>query len=207
MCLTLGVFGVPLQSLPFGGGRDERQSLFSISRYYVLEDRGEPHLRTPASSSFVSIESFCSVGGTGVFQVMLSLNGPRNSDLRRRLVMELTLMSISMVLLPMSRQALVMMQAFFNDVHPWPGWRRHTLVNRLLIRRSRYHHLRPLRSHRPTWVAESPSLPRSMRFAQLARLAGRSILLLCHEQWSSAIISVALSLSAFVAHLMYPYSF
>jgi len=115
---------------------------------------------------------------------MLSLNGARNSNLRRCLVVELTLVSISVLLLPMSRPALVMIQAFFDDVHPRARRRRHVfrhLVGRLLIRRPRYHHLRPLRSHRPTWVAESPSLPRSMRFAQFARLAGRSILLLCHE--------------------------
>ena len=116
---------------------------------------------------------------------MLSLNGARNSNLRRCLVVELTLVSISVVLLlPMSRQALVMVQAFFNDVHPRPRRRRHAfrhLVDRLLIRRPRYYHLRPLRSRRPTWVAESPPLPRSMRLAQFARLAGRSILLLCHE--------------------------
>ena len=182
MCLALDVVSVSLQPLPLGGGRDERRSWLSITRYYILEQRWKPYLRTTATTTSVPLESFWS-HSSGVFQIMLSLNGPGNTNLRRRLVMELTLVSIPMVLV-MSRHALVMVQAFFDDAHPWLGRRQHVfrhLIDHLLIRGPRHHYLRPLRPHRPTRVAESPPLPRSMRLAQFARLAGCSILLLCHK--------------------------
>ena len=66
---------------------------------------------------------------------MLSLNGARNSNLRRCLVVELTLVSISVLLLPMSRQALVMIQAFFDDVSIVPLKPRGGPVEELVERR------------------------------------------------------------------------
>ena len=180
MCLALDVVSVSLQPLPLGGGRDERRSWLSITRYYILEQRWKPYLRTTATTTSVPFESFWS-HSSGVFQIMLSLNRPGNTNLRRRLVMQLTLVSIPMMLVTMSRHALVVVEAFFDDAHPWLGHVFRHLVDYLLIRWPRHHHLRPLRPHRPTRVAESSPLPRSMRLAQLARLAGCSILLLCHK--------------------------